>query len=79
MCFIDYVVGLSNCYTMNKHKLVELQQIVGENWIAQIRSRNSNKRKIKTRYTIADRKDEFEYLERVIRTIKPIFDRDNDE
>jgi hypothetical protein len=30
MCFIDYVVGLSNCYTMNKHKLVELQQIVGE-------------------------------------------------
>jgi hypothetical protein len=64
---------------MHKHKLIELQKIVEER-IGSLREEVEIATNVKLNpLYIADRKDEIEFLQWVIRTITPILNHDNDK
>ena len=64
---------------MHKHKLVELQKIVDEK-IGELKEEVVVGTNVKLNpLYIADRRDEIEFLQWIIRVIPPILDRDNDK
>ena len=64
---------------MHKHKLIELQKIIKEK-IGSLREEVEIGTNVKLNpLYIADRRDEIEFLQWIIRVIYPILNRDNDE
>jgi hypothetical protein len=64
---------------MHKHKLIKLQKIVEEK-IGSLTEEVEIGTNVKLNpLYITDRKDEIEFLQRIIRIIKPILNRDHDE
>jgi hypothetical protein len=64
---------------MHKHKLVELQQIIEEK-IGSLREEVEIGTNVKLNpLYIADRRDEIEFLQWIMRIIHPILNRENDE
>ena len=64
---------------MHKHKLIELQKIIEEK-IGSLKEDVEIGTNVKLNpLYIADRRDEIEFLQWIIRVIYPIFNRDNDE
>ena len=64
---------------MHKHRLIELQKIIEERIGSLIEEVEiASNVKLNVLY-IADRKDEIEFLQWIVRIIQPILHRDNDE
>jgi hypothetical protein len=64
---------------MQKHKLIELRKIIEER-IGSLTEEVEIASNVKLNpLYIADRRDEIEFLQWIIRTIQPILNRDNDE
>jgi hypothetical protein len=64
---------------MHKHRLIELQKIIEERIGSLIEEAEiASNVKLNVLY-IADRKDEIEFFQWIVRIIQPILHRDNDE